>query len=138
MRIAVVRQRNAILETLELFRDLHPGITLGNMIAFMYTCENEGLTILDLAQVSGFYLATASRTIRAFSCPEAEGAMSPALGLVEVTQSPRGKTIHLTEAGRKLRAQLEDIIAEAAPIEPRTVQSGVAASPPSATYPVPA
>jgi Transcriptional regulators len=113
-----VRQRNALLEGLELFRDLHPGITLGNMIAFMYTCENEGLTILDLAQVSGFYLATASRTIRAFSCPDAEGAMSPALGLVELTQSPRGKTIHLTEAGRKLRAQLEEIIAEAAPIQP--------------------
>ena len=98
MRIAVVRQRNAILETLELFRDLHPGITLGNMIAFMYTCENEGLTILDLAQVSGFYLATASRTIRAFSSPDADGAMSPALGLIEVTQTPRGKTIHLTDA----------------------------------------
>ena len=118
MRTAVVRQRNAILEALEMFRDLHPGMTLGNMIAFMYTCENEGLTILDLAQVSGFYLATASRTIRAFSTPDADGAMSPALGLIEITQTPRGKTIHLTDAGRKLRAQLEDIIAESAPIQP--------------------
>ncbi len=44
--------------------------------------------------------------------------MSPALGLIEVTQTPRGKTIHLTEAGRKLRRQLEEIIAEANPIEP--------------------
>ena len=118
MQTAVVRQRNAILEALEMFRDLHPGMTLGNMIAFMYTCENEGLTILDLAQVSGFYLATASRTIRAFSAPDADGAMSPALGLIEITQTPRGKTIHLTDAGRKLRAQLEDIIAESAPIQP--------------------
>lgn len=118
MRTAAVRQRNAVLEALEMFRDLHPGMTLGNMIAFMYTCENEGLTILDLAQVSGFYLATASRTIRAFSAPEADGAMSPALGLIEITQTPRGKTIHLTDAGRKLRAQLEDIIAESAPIQP--------------------
>ena len=48
-------------------------ITLGNMIAFLYACENEGLTILDLSQVSGFYLATASRTIRAFSEPDADG-----------------------------------------------------------------
>ena len=113
-----MRQRNAVLEALEMFRVLHPGMTLGNMIAFMYTCENEGLTILDLAQVSGFYLATASRTIRAFSTPDADGAMSPALGLIEITQTPRGKTIHLTDAGRKLRAQLEDIIAESAPIQP--------------------
>jgi DNA-binding MarR family transcriptional regulator len=44
--------------------------------------------------------------------------MSPALGLIEVVPTPRGKTIHLTEAGRKLRAQLEEIIAEAAPIQP--------------------
>jgi DNA-binding MarR family transcriptional regulator len=123
MWIAVMRQRNSVLETLELFRELHPGITLGNMIAFMYTCENEGLTILDLAQVSGFYLATASRTIRAFSQPDAEGAMSPALGLIKVTQTPRGKTIHLTEAGRKLRAEIEAIIAEASPIEPKASQA---------------
>jgi hypothetical protein len=111
-----VRQRNAILETLELFRDVYPGITIGNMIAFLYTCENEGLTILDLAQVSGFYLATASRTIRAFLEPEAEGAMSPELGLIEITPSPRGKTLHLTEAGRRLRDDLEAIIRDASPI----------------------
>jgi len=96
-----VRQRNAILETLELFRDLHPGITLGNMIAFMYTCENEGLTILDLAQVSGFYLATASRTIRAFSCPDADGAMSPLSGCTSDWANPG-----LVERRRHGRARL--------------------------------
>ena len=111
-----MRQRNALLESLELFRDVYPGITIGNMIAFLYTCENEGLTILDLAQVTGFYLATASRTIRAFLEPEADGVLSPELGLVEITQSPRGKTLHLTEAGRRLRAELQAIILEAAPI----------------------
>jgi DNA-binding MarR family transcriptional regulator len=116
MRSAAVRRRNALLESLELFRDVYPGITIGNMIAFLYTCENEGLTILDLAQVTGFYLATASRTIRAFLEPGAEGALSPELGLVEIIQSPRGKTLHLTEAGRRFRAELQAIIAEAAPI----------------------
>jgi hypothetical protein len=111
-----VRRRDALLEGLELFRDLHPAITLGNMIAFLYVCENEGLTILDLAQVSGFYLATASRTIRAFSEPGAEGAMPPALGLVRLTQTEHGKSIRLTEAGRRFRDQLEQVIAAAAPI----------------------
>jgi DNA-binding MarR family transcriptional regulator len=116
MRSAAVRQRNALLEGLELFRDIYPGITIGNMIAFLYTCENEGLTILDLAQVTGFYLATASRTIRAFLEPDADGVLSPELGLIEIVQSPRGKTLHLTEAGRRLRAELQGIIAEAVPI----------------------
>jgi DNA-binding MarR family transcriptional regulator len=116
MQSAAVRQRNALLESLELFRDIYPGITIGNMIAFLYTCENEGLTILDLAQVTGFYLATASRTIRAFLEPGAEGVLSPELGLVEIVQSPRGKALHLTEAGRRFRDELQAIIADAAPI----------------------
>jgi DNA-binding MarR family transcriptional regulator len=111
-----VRHRNALLENLELFRDVYPGVTIGNMIAFLYVCENEGLTILDLAQVTGFYLATASRTIRAFLEPNAEGVLSPELGLIEITPSPRGKTIHLTEAGRRFRSELQTIIAEARPI----------------------
>ena len=111
-----MRRRDALLEGLELFRDLHPGVTLGNMIAFLYVCENEGLTILDLSQVSGFYLATASRTIRAFSEPGAEGAMPPALGLVTLTQTDFGKAIRLTAAGRRFRDQLEQVIAGAAPI----------------------
>jgi len=111
-----VRHRNALLENLELFRDVYPGVTIGNMIAFLYVCENEGLTILDLAQVTGFYLATASRTIRAFLAPDAEGALSPELGLIEIVPSPRGKTIHLTAAGRRLRGELQATIAEARPI----------------------
>ena len=111
-----MRRRDALLEGLELFRDLHPAITLGNMIAFLYVCENEGLTILDLAQVSGFYLATASRTIRVFSEPDAEGAMPPALGLVRLTPTEHGKSIRLTEAGRRFRDQLEQVISAAAPI----------------------
>ena len=114
-----MRRRDALLEGLELFRDLYPAITLGNMIAFLYVCENEGLTILDLAQVSGFYLATASRTIRAFSEPGAEGAMPPSLGLVALTQTDHGKSIRLTDAGRRFRDQLEQVIYASAPIVER-------------------
>jgi DNA-binding MarR family transcriptional regulator len=123
MRSAAVRHRNALLEALELFRDIYPGITIGNMIAFLYVCENEGLTILDLAQVTGFYLATASRTIRAFLEPEAEGVLSPELGLIKIAQSPRGKTIHLTAAGRRLCAELQAIIAEARPITSANIRA---------------
>jgi DNA-binding MarR family transcriptional regulator len=116
MRSAAVRQRNAILETLELFRDIYPGISIGHMIALLYTCENEGLTILDLSQVTGFYVATASRAIRAFLESGAEGVLPPGLGLIEIRPSPRGKALYLTEAGRRLRDDLEAIIGEASPI----------------------
>jgi len=93
---------------------------MGHMIALMYAFENEGLTLLDLAVVSGFYLATASRGIRAFCGPESEAAGPPALGLIELRATQRGKAIHLTEAGRRFRQQLQDIIADAAPIVDET------------------
>ena len=118
-----MRRRNTLLEALELFRDIYPGVTIGNMISFLYVCENEGLTILDLAQLTGFYLATASRTIRTFLEPGAEGALPPELGLIEIAPSPRGKAIHLTESGRRLRDELQAIIGEANPITSVVVQA---------------
>jgi len=66
--------------------------------------------------VTGFYLATASRTIRAFLEPGADGALAPELGLIAIVPSPRGKALHLTEAGRRLRDELQGIIAEGAPL----------------------
>jgi hypothetical protein len=95
---------------------MFPGISLGQMIALLYAFENEGLTLVDLALLSGFYLATASRGIRAFCAPGAAGALPPALGLVELRPSPRGKTIHITASGRCLRDELQAIIGEATPI----------------------
>lgn len=112
-----VRRRNALLEALELFSDLHPGISLGTMITFLYACENEGATILDLSLFTGFHVPTASRNIRTFCRPDVEGAMSPALGLVEVTKTAYGKAIHLNEAGLRFRRQLDAVIAEARPID---------------------
>ena len=128
MRIALVRYRNSILEALEIFRDLFPGFSMGHMISFLYACENEGLTLLDLSQVSGFYLATASRSIRAFCDPNAEGATAPALGLIELRPSRQGKKIYLTDAGQKFRAQLEAIIASASAISPSSLAADVAAA----------
>jgi len=111
-----VRSRNAILEALEVFRELHSGITLTNMMTFLYVCENEGLTLLDLASVSDLYLATASRTIRAFLAPDAEAALYPALNLVRIVPTPRGKTVCLSDAGRAFRDLLDEIISAAHPI----------------------
>mgnify|MGYP001546083655 CR=1 FL=1 len=112
MRAGVMRKRDAILEALELFRDLFPGISMGHMIALLHAFENEGLTLLDLSVLCGFYLATASRAIRAFSAPDAEGALPPSLGLIELRRSPKGQTVHISEAGQHFRDQLREIIAE--------------------------
>ena len=96
---------------------------MGHMIALLYAFENEGLTLLDLSLVSGFYLATASRSIRAFCEAETDAAWPPALGLIELRHSPRGKTIYLSEAGRRFRELLEEIIADASPICDEAVET---------------
>jgi DNA-binding MarR family transcriptional regulator len=111
-----VRRRSALVEALELFRDIHPNITMGQMLSFLYICENEGLTILDLAEVSCLYLATASRCARALAEPGSPGALDPALGLVELSVGAAGKVLRLTEQGRRVRQAFDAIIAEASPL----------------------
>ena len=116
MQSSALRTRSSLLEALELFRQLHAGVSLGQMIAFLYVAENEGLTLADLAEITGFYLATASRTIRSFAEPDADGALGPALGLIEVRHTGRGKAVFLTAAGANWRAHLNRLISAAVPI----------------------
>ena len=46
-----MRPRDSLLEALALFRDLNPTITVNEIITFLYTCENEGLSVQELAYV---------------------------------------------------------------------------------------
>ena len=111
-----MRRRDALLEGLELFRDLHPAITLGNMIAFLYVCENEGLTILDLAQVSGLLPRHGLTNDPGLFRAGRRGRHVAVARSGRLTQTAHGKAIHLTEAGRRFREQLERVIAGPSPI----------------------
>jgi DNA-binding MarR family transcriptional regulator len=114
-----VRRRNCILEALELFRARYALVTVRPLIVFLYVCENEGLNVSELAHVSDMSVSVAARLARALLAPEAADAMEPAAGLLEFRSSPRDariKFIHLTERGRSLRAELDGLIAQAAPI----------------------
>jgi len=111
-----VRPRNSLLEALSLFRELNPTITVNEIISFLYTCENEGLSVQELAYVSRMTEPTASRSIRSFGPPDSPWGRPPACGLVEAFLNPadgRGRVLHLTPAGHAVRARLDGIIGQA-------------------------
>jgi DNA-binding MarR family transcriptional regulator len=118
----MARRRNSLLQALECFRAMDPGLVITDLLVFLYVCENEGLNVKELAQVSRLTEATASRRARALGEPEAPGAMAPAVGLLEAFQGDDGRArlIYLTEKGRRVRDQLQHLIGAADPIVPRT------------------
>ncbi|WP_309644187.1 MarR family winged helix-turn-helix transcriptional regulator [Phenylobacterium sp.] len=111
-----MRPRDSLLEALSLFKTLNPTITVNEIVSFLYTCENEGLSVQELAYVSRMTEPTASRSIRSFGPPDSEWARPPACGLVEAFLNPndgRGRVLHLTAEGRAMRARLDEIISQA-------------------------
>ncbi len=111
-----MRPRDSLLEGLSYFRELNPGVTVNEIIAFLYTCENEGLNVQELAYVARMTEPTASRSIRTFGPEGSEWARPPALGLVEAFLNPRdgrSRIIHLTDKGREVCARLDGVIRQA-------------------------
>ena len=119
-----MRSRNAVLQALCLFKALDARVSVNEVIAFLYAAENEGLTVQDMADLAGMTQSTASRSLRALGLAGSPWSQPPALGLVEAYLNPRdgrSHVIHLTEAGRDLRAQLDEIIGAAVQIAPERV-----------------
>jgi DNA-binding MarR family transcriptional regulator len=108
-----LRRRNAVLEALERFRRVEPGVSLTHVMNFLYVCENEGLNVAELAEIFRTTRATASRTARALAEPDADDSLPPHLGLVEVRANPddfRGKVLFLTAKGAELRDEIDGLI----------------------------
>lgn len=117
----IMRSRNAVLTALHLFKTLDAGIGVNAVIAFLHAAENEGLTVQEVACVSGLTQSTASRSLRALGPSGSPWSQPPALGLLEAYLNPRDRRSHvvqLTLRGREVRDRLDAIIRQAAPIAP--------------------
>jgi DNA-binding MarR family transcriptional regulator len=113
------RRRNSFLQLLEHFRELHPGLVVADLVAFLYICENEGLNITELAQLGRFTGATASRRARALAGPDTPSPRPPSLGLVEIYEGgddARARQIFLTDKGRAAREAISEMITRAIPL----------------------
>src|SRR5258706_3078252 len=116
-----MRPRDSLLEAVLTLKALDPRISVNEIVAFLYTCENEGLSVQELAYVAGLTQSTASRSLRSLGRPGSDWAQSPALGLVDAFLNPtdgRSHVVHLTDQGRALRDRLEDLNRNAIPLEP--------------------
>jgi DNA-binding MarR family transcriptional regulator len=115
------RPRDTVLEALLALKALESRISVNEVLAFLYTCENEGLSVQELAFVARLTQSTASRSLRALGQAGSGWALPPALGLVEANLKPndgRSHVIHLSEKGRELRDRLDRIIARGVTIVP--------------------
>jgi DNA-binding MarR family transcriptional regulator len=114
-----MRPRNTVLACLHLFKALDPRVSVNEIMAFLYVCENEGLTVQDLAAVGRLTQSTASRSLRALGPADSEWSLQPALGLVRAYLHPndgRSHVIQLTDRGLDMRERLDGLIRQAAPI----------------------
>ncbi|MGZ3375861.1 MAG: hypothetical protein ACXU8S_04625 [Phenylobacterium sp.] len=108
-----MRSRNSVLQALHVLKALDARISVNEVIAFLYAAENEGLTVQEMADVSGLTQSTASRSLRALGPPDSEWSQAPALGLVEPYLNPRdgrSHVIQLSPLGRDVCARLDRII----------------------------
>jgi DNA-binding MarR family transcriptional regulator len=115
-----VRPRDSLLDAVLALKAHDARITVNEIVAFLYTCENEGLSVQELAYVAGLTQSTASRSLRSLGRPGSDWAQAPALGLVDAFLNPndgRSHVIHLTDQGRALRDRLDNMIRRATPID---------------------
>lgn len=114
-----MRPRDSLLEAILALKACDARISVNEIIAFLYVCENEGLSVQELAYVGGLTQSTASRSLRSLGRPGSAWSQPPALGLVDAYLNPndgRSHVIHLTDEGRELRGRLDQMIRRATPI----------------------
>jgi len=122
-----MRKRNALLQALLLLKDLDGRISVNEIIAFLYTCENEGLNVQELAFVASLSQTTASRSARALGPRGLAWSLAPELDLVHPSLNPsdgRSHILHLTARGREVRDRIDKIIREGV-----TISAGAADEP---------
>ncbi|MFI4949411.1 MAG: MarR family winged helix-turn-helix transcriptional regulator [Caulobacterales bacterium] len=115
-----MRPRDSLLEAILALKAMDARISVNEIVAFLYVCENEGLSVQELAQVAELTQSTASRSLRSLGRPGSDWAQAPALGLVDAFLNPadgRSHVVHLTDRGRQLRDRLDELIRRATPIE---------------------
>ena len=116
-----MRRRDCLLEALLAFRGLSAGISVNEILAFLYICENEGLSVQELAFVAQMSQSAASRSARGLGPADSPWSRPPALGLVKAYLHPsdgRSHLLHLTDDGKHLRDRLDDIIRRGVTIQP--------------------
>ncbi len=126
-----VRERDSLLAALEAFRRLHVHRSVTTVILFLYVCENEGLNVSELAQITGIQVAGAARLVKMLAGEIPEEHVPDEAILFSLKTSSRDKRlrfVYLSRQGQALRDELDRLIARAVPIRPGAVQQAFEAA----------
>lgn len=116
-----MRRRNALLEAMELLRGVNPDFTVSQVIVLLYIAdEDEPVPLPDLRRRAGMSNDGIWKTVQALT--EIEDPEGDVLVTVDRWAMRAIVAAELGEAGRRLRAALDEIIAEAAPIVAQDVR----------------
>lgn len=89
-----------------------PGLSLGQLAAFMQTARNEGVRMTELAELCGESVANTSRYVRSMTANDYPGSLGEAHGLLELQRGARDARVRhvlLTADGRALIAALDAV-----------------------------
>lgn len=123
------RRRNTLLACLTLLRRLAPGISVSEMLAFLYIAENGGVRVTELAELMMTTKATASRAARALVSEGDPGALPPSRGWLVMSSNGReniSRHLYLTPLGAQITGKLDVLIGRAQPIRGRAGEISVA------------
>lgn len=97
---------NTLFAAVAAMRAACPRLTLRQAILFLYVCENEGLSLHELAFVSRVGDATTSRGVKMLSSDDPELIPAPLLSVRPHPGDRRIVLIYLTEQGEALKNEI--------------------------------
>jgi DNA-binding MarR family transcriptional regulator len=103
-------RENTLFTAVGAMRTACPKLTLRQAILFLYVCENEGLSLHELAFVSRVGDATTSRGVKMLSTEDPELMPAPLLRVRPHPGDKRVILISLSEHGEALKAEIAKAI----------------------------
>jgi DNA-binding MarR family transcriptional regulator len=110
-----------ILAVIKALQSANGSAALPNLVVFLCACESEGMTVKELAYVSGLSTTAVSRALHTLCdtecAPDAQSRARPGEPLMVLTRhltDGRRHVVRLTDAGRQLKDQVEFIFSDRA------------------------
>ncbi len=100
----------SVLEAVRMFRLWGPTASLTDFMSLLYVCENEGVSVKELAYLGGTSAATMSRSIKYLAGYSECDLAAEYLCLLRLCSHPcdgRRRAVFLTEDGRQLKRDIE-------------------------------
>lgn len=105
-----MRASEGVLDWLMLVKARAPGLSLGQLAAFLNTARNEGVRMTELADLCRESVANTSRYVRSMTAADYPGSLGEAYGLLELQRGAhdaRVRHVLLTAEGRALIEALD-------------------------------